>query len=60
MPHCGKPHTPIVSRKQQRMFGAELYRRRKGRRRRMQSITTAELESHLRESRGRDLPERTT
>lgn len=58
--NCGKKHTPIVSAAQRRMFGAELNRRRRGKRPRMRGITTAELEDHLRESRDRSLPETTT
>lgn len=56
---CGKrgrrKHTPIVSKKQRGLFGAELRRRRAGQRGRMKGITTEELRSHLRESRGRRL-----
>ena len=55
-----RAHTPIVSGAQRGLMGAELSRRRRGKRSRMPSMTTAELESHLRESRGKDLPERTT
>jgi hypothetical protein len=54
----GRPHTPIVSKKQRSLFGAELARRRAGRKSRMKSITTKELESHLRESKGKRLPAR--
>jgi len=39
------------------MFGAELARRA-GKGRMMEGITTAELESHLRESKGKRLPKR--
>jgi hypothetical protein len=45
-----RKHTPIVSKKQQGLFGAELARRRAGKARRMKGITTEELERHLRES----------
>lgn len=59
---CGKrghrKHTPITSKKQRGLFGAELRRRREGAGRRMPGITTAELESHLEESAGRKLPAR--
>lgn len=58
MPGAHRKHTPIVSEKQQGMFGAELRRREEGKKGRMSSITTEELRSHLRESRGEDLPER--
>lgn len=53
-----RKHTPIVSKKQRGMFGAELSRRRAGKDRMMEGITTAELESHLRESKGKKLPRR--
>lgn len=53
---CKKKHTTIVSKKQQGKFGAELARRRAGKARRMRGITTKELESHLRESKGKNLP----
>ena len=53
--HC-KRHTPIVSEKQQGLFGAELGRRRAGKKGRMGGITAKELETHLRESRGKKLP----
>jgi len=56
---CGKKghrkHTPITSRKQQGFFGAEYERRKKGLRGEMPGITTEELRSHLKESRGRRL-----
>lgn len=65
-PGCGKKtkkgkhrkHTPITSQAQQGKFGAELARRRAGKARRMQGITTEELESHLRESKDKKLPAR--
>ena len=52
----GRPHTPIVSKKQQGLFGAEFARRRAGKKRRMKGVTTKELVSHLRESKGKKLP----
>jgi hypothetical protein len=58
MPKCGKKHTPITSEKQRGLFGAELARRRAGKESRIPSITTAELESHLHESAGKDLPKK--
>jgi hypothetical protein len=54
--NCGRKHTPIVSKKQRGLFGAELARRRSGKKRRLSSITTEELESHLHESGGKRLP----
>ena len=55
---CKKKHTPITSEAQQGKFGAELARRRAGKARRMRGISTKDLESHLRESKGKDLPSR--
>jgi hypothetical protein len=57
-PGTHKKHTPITSKKQRGLFGAELARRKKGKGGRMKGITTAELRRHLIESRGKDLPER--
>jgi len=56
--NCGKKHTPIVSKAQRGKFGAELRRRREGKGSLMAGITTKELESHLRESKGKKLPKR--
>lgn len=53
-----KRHTPIVSKAQRGLFGAELRRRKKGLKSRMSGITTAELRSHLKESKGKKLPVR--
>lgn len=50
-----RKHTPITSKAQRGLFGAELARRRAGKARRMPDITTTELETHLRESRGKRL-----
>jgi len=52
----GRKHTPITSKKQRGLFGAELRRRKAGKKRRMKGITTAELRSHLTESKGKKLP----
>ena len=60
MPHCGKKHTEITSKKQRGLFGAELRRRREGKGRRMSGITTKELEGHLHESKGKKLPVRSS
>ena len=54
----GRKHTEITSKAQQGKFGAELRRRREGKKSRMPSITTKELESHLHESKGKKLPAR--
>lgn len=53
-----KKHTPIVSKAQRGKFGAELARRRAGKKSRMSGITTEELEMHLKESKGKKLPKR--
>lgn len=58
MPCKKKAHTPIVSKKQQKLFGAEYGRRKAGEARRMKGITTKELKSHLKESKGKKLPTR--
>lgn len=56
---CAKrAHTPIVSKKQRGLFGAELGRRKSGKKGRMKGITTSELRSHLKESKGKKLPKR--
>lgn len=55
---CTRPHTEITSEAQRGKFGAELARRRAGKKPRMPSITTEELEAHLREAGGKNLPER--
>jgi len=55
-----RKHTPIVSEAQQGMMGAELERRKEGKKPKMSSMTTADLESHLHESAGKDLPYKTT
>ena len=52
----GKPHTPIVSKKQQSKFGSELSKREKGGKGTMPGITKAELKSHLKESGSKKLP----
>lgn len=52
-----RKHTPITSQAQQGMFGAELQRRREGKKGKMSGITTQELVSHLHESAGKDLPQ---
>lgn len=54
----GKRHTPIVSKAQRGLFGSELGRRKRGEKPRMKGITTAELRSHLKESKGKKLPTR--
>lgn len=55
-PGTHRKHTPITSRAQQGLFGAEYARRKAGERSRMPGITEAELKSHLKESKGKDLP----
>lgn len=52
----GRKHTAITSVKQRGLFGAELARRKTGKTSRMKGITTEELRSHLKESKGKELP----
>ena len=57
--YCSKRrHTPIVSKSQRGLFGAELARRRSGKATRMPGITEEELSRHLKESKGKKLPQR--
>ncbi len=56
--HSKRKHTPIVSKKQRGLFGAELARRRAGKKGRMPGITKEELRTHLRESKGKKLPKK--
>ncbi len=51
-----RKHTPITSEKQRGLFGAEYARRKAGKEPRMPGITKTELKSHLKESKGKDLP----
>lgn len=53
-----RKHTPITSKKQRGLMGSELARRKAGKARRMSGITTKELRSHLKESKGKKLPTR--
>jgi hypothetical protein len=54
--HCGhKKHTPIVSRAQQRLFGAVA----SGKKTKATGLSKAKAREHLRESRGKSLPART-
>ncbi len=53
-----RKHTPIVSEAQRGMMGAELGRRKAGKKGKMEGMTTGELESHLHESKGKNLPKR--
>lgn len=52
-----RKHTPIVSKKQRGFFGAELARKRKGKRTKTE-MSKAELVRHLKESKGKKLPTR--
>lgn len=58
MPCPRKKHTPIVSKKQRELFGAEYRRRKLGLKGRMKGITKKELKSHLEESKGKKLPKK--
>lgn len=56
---CVRKHTPIVSKKQRGFFGAELARKRAGKKTKT-SMPEEELARHLRESKGKKLPLRHT
>jgi len=53
-----RKHTPITSEAQRGLMGSELRRRRTGKKSRMSGITTKELRSHLKESKGKKLSKR--
>lgn len=52
-PGCTKKHTPIVSKKQQRLFGAVAG----GKSTKASGLSVGEAKRHLRESKGGKLPE---
>lgn len=59
MKRCSsRKHTPIVSKAQRGKLGAELARRKAGKASHMKGITTAELRGHLKESKGKRLPQK--
>ncbi len=58
MPGKHRKHTPITSEAQQGFMGADLARRRAGKETKLPGMTTKELRSHLKESKGKDLPKR--
>jgi hypothetical protein len=58
MPGKHRKHTPIVSKAQRGLFGAEYARRKAGKKPKMKGITRAELKGHLEESGGKKLPKR--
>jgi hypothetical protein len=53
----GRKHTPIVSKTQRGFFGAELARKRAGKKGKTK-MPKAELERHLHESKGKKLPKK--
>ena len=53
----GRKHTPIVSKKQRGFFGAELARKRAGKKTRTK-MSKEELRRHLKESKDKKLPKR--
>ena len=57
MPGKHRKHTPIVSEKQRGFFGAELARKRAGKRTKT-DMPEAELIRHLEESKGKKLPKK--
>lgn len=50
-----KRHTPIGSKKQRGLFGAEYARKKAGKKTRTK-MTATELKRHLKESKGKKLP----
>jgi len=54
MPCKHRKHTPIVSQAQQRFMGAELARKRAGKKTKTE-MSEAELSRHLKESKGKKL-----
>lgn len=58
MPCAHKKHTPIVSEAQRGKMGAELARRRAGKKPQMEGMSGDELRRHLKEAKGKDLVER--
>lgn len=58
MPCKKRVHTPIVSKKQQRLFGVELGRKRAGQKGRT-GMSKVTLKRHLEESKGKKLPTKT-
>lgn len=55
MPCKHKSHTPIVSEKQRKFFGAE-YGRKKAGKKGKTGMSKATLKAHLKESKGKNLP----
>lgn len=53
----GRAHTPIVSKKQQGLMGADLARARAGKKTKT-GMSEAELSRHLKESGGKKLPKK--
>lgn len=54
----GRKHTPITSKRQRGKFGKEYAMRKKGMKGVMPGITAEELRSHLKESKGKNLPKK--
>ncbi len=57
MPCKGKKHTPITSKKQRGFMGAELARKKKGKKSKTK-MSKVVLRRHLKESKGKKLPKR--
>ena len=53
-PGCKKKHTPIVSKKQKRLFGAVAG----GKATKATGLSVKEAKKHLRETKGKKLPEK--
>ena len=56
-PHLKRKHTPITSKKQRGFMGAELARKRAGKKGKTE-MSQAELTRHLEESKGKKLPKK--
>jgi len=53
----GRKHTPITSKAQRGLFGAEYARGKKGKKKKT-DMSQAELKRHLKESKGKKLPKK--
>lgn len=54
---CKRKHTPIVSERQRKFFGAEYARKKAGEKGRTK-MSKAELKRHLKEAEGKKLPKK--
>lgn len=54
---CKRKHTPIISKKQRKFFGAELSRAQANKKRKTE-MPIVELKKHLKETKGKKLPKK--